>query len=233
MPAPVVPEEAKCWGCGYALRGLADFRCPECGRPFDPASPDSMNLGRPVARVSRAALEPIGRWAHELLRILIVAGVLGPAWLAPSHFTAVLWLVLWAFFITACWIRSSLRYSVVLFYGLPRAALRVDDRFRRKTRIAFVVVALLVVTHAPFCLALLLSRPVLDRYAYHLWAEVPATAPSPKGPVVRGLVLLWGVEALNSRVTLRLPGGGWISCLPTEDGQRLRLDWSTWNLRGW
>lgn len=25
-----------CAGCGYALLGLADHACPECGRPFDP-----------------------------------------------------------------------------------------------------------------------------------------------------------------------------------------------------
>ena len=35
MPASV-PDHALCVGCNYALRGLADFRCPECGRPFDP-----------------------------------------------------------------------------------------------------------------------------------------------------------------------------------------------------
>ena len=31
-----VPEEARCLGCGYWLRGLTTPMCPECGRAFDP-----------------------------------------------------------------------------------------------------------------------------------------------------------------------------------------------------
>ncbi len=30
-----------CLGCGYALDGLAQNRCPECGRPFYPDSPNT------------------------------------------------------------------------------------------------------------------------------------------------------------------------------------------------
>ena len=30
-------EQNRCTACGYALTGLLDARCPECGRPFDPA----------------------------------------------------------------------------------------------------------------------------------------------------------------------------------------------------
>ena len=37
---PVDEEPARyCRGCGYNLRGLTVPRCPECGRPFDPADP--------------------------------------------------------------------------------------------------------------------------------------------------------------------------------------------------
>jgi hypothetical protein len=44
------PQEAKCLGCGYPLRGLPQHTCPECGRPFDPRDPTSFKvpgLGRP------------------------------------------------------------------------------------------------------------------------------------------------------------------------------------------
>ncbi len=40
----MVPRDARCLGCGYSLRGLAEPRCPECGRPFDPADPTSVRL---------------------------------------------------------------------------------------------------------------------------------------------------------------------------------------------
>jgi hypothetical protein len=31
----------RCLDCDYPLRGLPEPRCPECGRPFDPADPNS------------------------------------------------------------------------------------------------------------------------------------------------------------------------------------------------
>jgi hypothetical protein len=31
---PIEPEELRCLHCGYALYGLGDNRCPECGEPF-------------------------------------------------------------------------------------------------------------------------------------------------------------------------------------------------------
>jgi hypothetical protein len=36
-PAEIsLPADARCFQCGYLLRGLTLLRCPECGRPFDP-----------------------------------------------------------------------------------------------------------------------------------------------------------------------------------------------------
>jgi hypothetical protein len=37
--APIDLTDARCLHCGYALRGLSENRCPECGRAFDPADP--------------------------------------------------------------------------------------------------------------------------------------------------------------------------------------------------
>lgn len=39
-PLPAVPadQDAFCTHCQYNLRGLTEPRCPECGRPFDPAN---------------------------------------------------------------------------------------------------------------------------------------------------------------------------------------------------
>lgn len=35
---PVVTRDLLCPRCGYNLRGLHEYRCPECGDPFDPAA---------------------------------------------------------------------------------------------------------------------------------------------------------------------------------------------------
>ena len=37
MPSPAITDDVLCPACGYMLRGLTEYRCPECGRPFDPA----------------------------------------------------------------------------------------------------------------------------------------------------------------------------------------------------
>lgn len=39
-----------CLDCGYCLLGLAEHRCPECGREFDPADPASFTRRPPVVR---------------------------------------------------------------------------------------------------------------------------------------------------------------------------------------
>ncbi|MGE0480990.1 MAG: hypothetical protein AB7Q17_11015 [Phycisphaerae bacterium] len=40
----LLPEHARCRGCGYLLRGLAAPICPECGRKFDPADATTYQL---------------------------------------------------------------------------------------------------------------------------------------------------------------------------------------------
>ena len=65
-----------CLACNYPLQGLTSTRCPECGRPFDPADPKTMNLGRPLGGFARRLLQPIG--LPTLL--LAAAALLGVAW---------------------------------------------------------------------------------------------------------------------------------------------------------
>jgi hypothetical protein len=48
-----IPEAAQCRGCGYSLRGLPEFRCPECGLAFDPTDPRTMRRSPFVIRAIR------------------------------------------------------------------------------------------------------------------------------------------------------------------------------------
>jgi hypothetical protein len=186
-----------------------------------------MNLGRPLDRVALALLRPIGRWAHVAMWSLAAAGVLGPAWLVPSNLVACLWLAGWGVFISVCWVRSLQRATVVVAYGQPRECLRIDDPFRRRTRKVFVIVTLLVLTRAPFLLALLASRPWLDHYAYYVWAVLPADVEPQTRPGFHGLLLVRWIEAAPTYVTFHLFGGGTVTYRPNPDGTSLECDWNT------
>ena len=187
-----------------------------------------MNLGRPLDPGAKALLRPIGLWGKGSLWLLALAGVLGPAWLAPTNVTACLWLLLWGAFVFACWVRSVMRRAVAARYRQPPECLRVDDPFRRRTRQMFVVVTLLVVTKAPFFLALVLSGPWLDRYAHHVLYVLPANVDPPQRPGLYGLVLVGRINASATTVTFELVGGGEISYRTTPDGKGLRRTSDTW-----
>ncbi len=89
MSAENVLDVARCWNCGYSLRGLASYRCPECGRVFDPGDLDSMRIpGRAprwlgdlfafpreiLSLISRPLKPHLGRWyAMPMVATALVA----------------------------------------------------------------------------------------------------------------------------------------------------------------
>src|SRR3954464_15394014 len=78
-----VPAAARCRDCGYALRGLSEHRCPECGRDFDPARLGTMRLPRRPRRLVRWLLRPQSRLGRSFPAIAILAVALGtyqPGW---------------------------------------------------------------------------------------------------------------------------------------------------------
>jgi len=152
------PADGLCLDCNYPLRGLAEPRCPECGRAFDPADAHTFNPGRPMPRWTRWWLKPAGRGMliGAALAALLLATVPyrdfmepGVSYLAP-HFripltdrhvgithksvAALLWLALFV-----AWSgRAAMRWFIVRHFRQDRALLRVDRRVRRLSSVLFL-----------------------------------------------------------------------------------------------
>ncbi|TWT42054.1 hypothetical protein RAS1_31810 [Phycisphaerae bacterium RAS1] len=65
-----LPDDAQCLRCGYTLHGLQVSRCPECGRPFDPADLRSYRLGPERKWIDFHT--PPGRWHYAALLWLVM-----------------------------------------------------------------------------------------------------------------------------------------------------------------
>ena len=98
-----IPESARCWGCGYSLRGLGENRCPECGRGFEPRDRRSFRydgsrrwwvdwLTSPPmlfmiwlqvfwALASMVALSVPGEVGERTIRLLLAGFAMGLVWL--------------------------------------------------------------------------------------------------------------------------------------------------------
>jgi len=174
-----VPDRALCMGCNYALRGLSDPRCPECGRPFDPDDFATMNLGRPLKRVARFLLRPTGRWAYVGQAVVTAWGLWLSTFMTSRAYLAVLFLFPLSLLLLACLVRRSMRNAVITHYQQPVALRRVDDPLFRRTWKWFWIVVLLIVTRLPAYAVWFASRPWMDRLGEKVMTD-PMTAPLPQ-----------------------------------------------------
>jgi hypothetical protein len=71
-----------CRHCGYALVGLSQNRCPECGRPFDPSNPRTF-LSRPKGWRVRQWLRRIAWGLLELAVASTIASAISLAVMIP------------------------------------------------------------------------------------------------------------------------------------------------------
>src|SRR5262245_7654369 len=86
----VIPREAQCAQCGYSLFALQTFRCPECGRAFDPTDQRTMWLGRPAGPIVRFLTAPVGKRTRGLVMAESAAVLWGAAWL-PGAYAVITW----------------------------------------------------------------------------------------------------------------------------------------------
>ena len=70
-------DQGRCKECGYALRALTLPRCPECGRPFDPADPETMDLPEHLRPRNGGPPEPFG---NNMVGAAVLINVLAAAW---------------------------------------------------------------------------------------------------------------------------------------------------------
>lgn len=59
-PTDAMLPEAFCLGCDYPLRGLTEYRCPECDREFDLNQSWTFATRRPMTRLAKWLLKPPG-----------------------------------------------------------------------------------------------------------------------------------------------------------------------------
>src|SRR5438105_2001693 len=109
--------QARCLSCHYALRGLMENRCPECGRAFDPGDPRTMNLG-PRSRWARWLIGPLPTWVRRSMVVGSGMVVWGSA-LLPGGVSVELigWLILiavTAYSLTRRFLRGLIRWSLDL-----------------------------------------------------------------------------------------------------------------------
>lgn len=68
-----VPVDATCRACGYALVGLVECRCPECGGAFDPDDPRTYRVPRPPGAWLDAILDGLARLFEWLWHVAVAA----------------------------------------------------------------------------------------------------------------------------------------------------------------
>jgi hypothetical protein len=179
-----------CLGCGYALQGLGRYRCPECGRPFNPQDP--LTTAAHPTWDSRIALAKTSKILTVWLGIAA-----GAAFVASATGVDPLLLFLAAFILFP--------FIVVLLIAVLRPSVPLSPR-RRAAGIACAALLIsIVVTDWPFRVVFELHRPALNRIVARVRSGQLSTS---AGPVSVGLFQFRGLRmATNGNLGLQLTGG--------------------------
>jgi len=169
-----LPADAGCLGCGYALQGLVEPACPECGRGFDPA--DKSTFSR------RSGRGGFWRWCAAGPGWVIVAGAVVAAGLllyadsVPGGFFG--WFILGFMLGNVFAILWGVRLLVALILNAYDRTLReVAVRYWKRWLLPVLVVVLAqgaVIVNAPERLRFALARPVLEVEANNVLNHQPA-----------------------------------------------------------
>ncbi len=84
MPLGRLADAGRCRQCGYLLRGLTEPRCPECGRPFDPEDPNTMDLPEHL-RLGKPP-KPPEPFAYVMIGYAVLIAILAYVWFRSKEF---------------------------------------------------------------------------------------------------------------------------------------------------
>lgn len=199
----------RCLGCDYLLHGLPENRCPECGRPFDPARPETMAVRRPLGAVGRAIFRPIPWW-------LVTIGLLPAAWLLyrglhPSFYymmQPVLLVLLW---LLSLWV-MSLRFAMLEAARSYYRNRRPTPPERRRWGVFWgvtILVTLLLAFEVPVRVGFLWARPALEQLLAEVQAD-PAPQPVLSAPRRAGMWHIhpqWGIRRQQPDMILFMLAG--------------------------
>lgn len=230
-----IPESARCWGCGYPLRGLRSSRCPECGRAFELSDPGSYHTPEGAPAWGLWIARPPGRLMLRvyILWALAVVGVTS----SPGNWGTSVDFQIWgvAIGLTALWLLHGFLSVVThhVFY-LPATSLpTILRRWAAWPTIALLVLGL-VLGRVPLSVRFILSRTSLDRLAQQARTQPVAKLKDTWAglfhvhdvSVVDKDVRVW----VNEYVDWRAGGLTYSEAgLPKRDADRLWGDWYCWN----
>lgn len=191
---PDDPEKhTSCLKCGYWLTGLAEPRCPECGRAFDPLDPRTFRSGR-LGGAVRFLSSPPGRVLNAAIVVVALLSCLSVS--APGgYFLVQLFALLGWFFVGLVWIAR-----VAISVYLTRRHVPPDHRPARSRGYLVGPVVVLVVAGAitlriPYWCTFWVSRPFMDALAARAMTN---NDPLPQ----KWFIGLYPVERIE-----RIPGG--------------------------
>lgn len=220
-------SQPRCLTCDYSLTSLPEPRCPECGRPFDPADPHTVNLtGRPFPALARFLAKPVGL----PLYLLALTAFTWPLWeyrKPNNNFSApLLGVLLWLIVIVACVAKFLTRISIHHAYARPNAEYRLG-RYRGLGILALWVLYVLIPADLLVRAAFHLSRPGLERLAHDALAQPDTvTGPHVAGlyqPVPDGLLPNGGIRLQTGHAYEVSPVG--FAYSPNGSPPRHRLGW--------